>query len=138
MKNIRHHVRYHIDEGKREITATILGTRDDFINFLKELDFWGIFSFTVSQCKKLEMPSAFVGKSRCDVNDTWDVELGKKIAYDRAKKNRDRSFFKRANTYANFVATKQDQVFNLIDGYGEKLSINQDYRAKKIGEQIQE
>ena len=66
------------------------------------------------------------------------IELGKKIAYDRAKKNRDRSFFKRANTYANFVATKQNQIFNLIDDYGTKLSVNQDYRAKKIGEQVQE
>ena len=64
MKNIRHHVRYHIDEYKREITATILGTRDDFVNFLKEVDFWGISSFTTSQRKKLEMPSAFIGKSR--------------------------------------------------------------------------
>ena len=53
MKNIRHHVRYHIDEYKREITATILGTRDDFVNFLKEVDFWGISSFTTSQRKKL-------------------------------------------------------------------------------------
>ena len=86
---------------------------------------------------QLLMPNSFVGVAQLGENDIWDEELGKQIAYQRAKQKRDASFFKRANMLVRLYERELDKLCNLFDAYGKRLSDNNEYREKKIAEKIQ-
>ena len=71
--------------------------------------------------KRLTMPRSFVGKATCSENDEWNEELGRKIAYSRAKNKLYTSFFKRANTFINEVDYKLNRMISHLNDFGAKL-----------------
>lgn len=140
-KGIRHKVQYFVNKEKGIVVARINNCKRDFISFLfnscdqNALAYHA--SFSDKDYDQLLMPNSFVGVAQLGENDIWDEELGKQIAYQRAKQKRDASFFKRANVAVRLYERELDKLCNLFDAYGKRLSNNNEYREKKIAEKIQ-
>lgn len=137
-KGIRHKVQYFINKEKGIVVARINDCKEDFICFLKET-FWknDFVNFHVKSYDHFLMPNSFVGVAQLGENDVWDEELGKQIAYQRAKKKRDASFFKRVNMAVRWYERELDKLCDIFDAYGARLSNNASYRENKIAEKIQ-
>ena len=140
-KGIRHQVQYFTDKEKGIVIARINDCKKDFISFLIDSCDQNMLAFRTpfsdKEYEQLLMPNSFVGISRLGENDIWDEELGKQIAYQRAKQKRDASFFKRANIVVRLYERELDKLCNLFDAYGTRLSKNTSYRENKIMEKIQ-
>ena len=74
--------------------------------------------------KKLRMPHSFMGKAVCAEEDEWNEELGKKIAYSRAKNKLYTSFFKRANLFIQTVDKRLGDMINKFNDFGNTLDNN--------------
>lgn len=130
---------FFVNKEKRRVVCRINGTKYNFINFLSalpEANFFDFFREGIGE--KLPMPNSFIGIATCSPDDEWDEELGKKIAYHRAKNNMNRSFFKRVNTFFNALDTRLDRLAETFDKYGEKLSKAADHREKEIKEALEQ
>ena len=125
---------YFINEEKKVVVCTINKTRDLFINFVVEnFKIWPTyFAYDESLFHMLEMPNKFTGVARCSENDEWNPETGKLIAFSRMKDNLNKSFFKRANTYVNFLDRAADEAADVLGKIGEKLSVNTEHRHNLI------
>lgn len=138
---IRHKVQYFTDKEKGIVVARINDCKRDFISFLFDSCDQSALAyhapFSDKEYDQLLMPNSFVGVARLGENDVWDEELGKQIAYQRAKHKRDVSFFKRANMAVRLYERELDKLCKLFDGYGTRLSNNASYRESKIAEKIQ-
>ena len=140
-QGIRHKVQYFVNKEKGIVVARINDCKRDFISFLfdscdqNSLAYHA--SFSDKEYDQFLMPHSFVGVAQLGENDIWDEELGKQIAYQRAKQKRDASFFKRANMAVRLYERELDKLCNLFDAYGKRLSNNNEYREKKIAEKIQ-
>lgn len=82
------------------------------------------------------MPDRFVGVATCDENDEWDEEVGKSIAFSRAKYKLHNSFFKRANTFVNECDRTLSKLITSLNDYGEHLTLNAEKREKWITEKV--
>ena len=125
---------YFINEEKKVVVCTIDKTQYLFINFVREnFKIWpnNICDDNFLWCK-LIMPNKFTGVARCSESDEWNVETGKLIAFSRMKDNLNKSFFKRANTYVNFLDRAADEAADVLGKIGEKLSVNTEHRHNLI------
>ena len=140
-KGIRHKVQYFVNKEKGIVVARINNCKRDFFSFLfnscNQNALAYLAPFSDKEYDQLLMPNSFVGVAQLGENDVWDEELGKQIAYQRAKQKRDASFFKRANMLVRLSERELDKLCNLFDAYGKRLSNNNEYREKKIAEKIQ-
>lgn len=140
-KGIRHKVQYFVNKEKGIVVARINNCKRDFFSFLfnscNQNALAYLAPFSDKEYDQLLMPNSFVGVAQLGENDIWDEELGKQIAYQRAKQKRDASFFKRANMAVRLYERELDKLCNLFDAYGKRLSNNNEYREKKIAEKIQ-
>ena len=83
--------------------------------------------------EKLEMPTSFIGKAVCSPDDEWNEEIGKKIAYSRAKNKFYTSFYKRANIYVQAVDNALNNLITKFNDLGAALEENK----KKLDEEIE-
>ena len=125
--------KYFIDKEKRTVVCVLEKTENLFIHFIVD-------NFTIrptvigndSLYKKFKMPNRFIGIARCSADDEWNPETGKLIAFSRMKDNLNQSFFKRANTYVNFLDETTNQAESVFNRIGEKLSVNTYHRHNLI------
>lgn len=78
------------------------------------------------------MPDKFVGVAICSEDDEYNPEIGRMIAFSRAKDNLHKSFFKRATIYINTIDALLGESLDIINAYGEKLSVNSARRHSYI------
>ena len=74
--------------------------------------------------KKLRMPKSFIGKAVCAEEDEWNEELGKKIAYSRAKNKLYTSFYKRANLFIQETDRRLNYMIDKFNNFGVTLDEN--------------
>ena len=86
--------------------------------------------------KKLEMPHSFVGKAVCAPEDEWDEEIGKLIAFSRAKDKCYRSFFKRANLFIQKLDNRLGDMIEHFNDFGMKLENKREALQAKIDEKV--
>lgn len=77
-----------------------------------------------SKADSVEMPKSFTGIARCSVDDEWDEEKGKKIAFLRVKEKFYTSLFKRANTYIKYCDQATDMLSEHFNELGRAVSDN--------------
>ncbi len=82
--------------------------------------------------QELEMPNTFIGKAVCSPDDEWDEELGRKIAYSRAKDKCYRSFFKRANNIVNLIDRCLGRMMDIFNNFGARLETNREILQAQI------
>ena len=131
---------FYIDENKRTVVCVINNTRDlvlDFFN-IRFAD-WEmsskadvLFEPNSSLRQKLRLPERFEGKAVCSPEDTWDVEVGKLIAFNRAKYKLNTSFFKRAQLYVDIINNEFDKLITSVNEYGARLERGAKTREEHI------
>ena len=87
--------------------------------------------------KLYRMPKSFIGKAVCAKDDEWDEELGKMIAFSRAKDKCYRSFFKRANVLVNAVDRRLNDMMTMFNEMGDKLNEKREKLEHMIEERTQ-
>lgn len=130
---------YIVNEEKRKVVCLIEGTKYFFLNFAND-NFvlspecfdnpWGKVYNNMHD--RLVMPNRFCGVATCSEEDEWDEEIGKLIAYSRAKDNLIKSFFKRATFFINTVDRHINDAVDVLNMLGQKLEVSTDRRHKKI------
>lgn len=137
-KGIRHQVQYFVNKEDGIVVARINDCKRDFLSFFLDTNrMSGSLPISDKEYDQLLMPNSFVGVARLGDDDVWDEELGKQIAYQRAKQKRDQSFFKRANMMMRWIERELDRLCDVFDAYGKRLSNNMEYRENKIMEKVQ-
>lgn len=122
---------YIINKNQRKVICIIHDTRDLLKDFVRDYD-RDIILFLLNDSDKLDMPSSFRGVATCAEGDEWDEELGKRVAFARARYKLDKSFFKRANFCINEIDRHVDRLFEKMNNYGEVVEQNHLRRVKKL------
>lgn len=116
--------RFYVNEGERVVVCVIPNTRRMVGDFIREhfqfndVNFW----YGLENVHMTDMPNSFMGKAVCAPEDEWDEELGRKIAFSRAKDKCYKSFFKRANMLVQTVDRRLGDMINTFNDLGLKLS----------------
>lgn len=109
----------------------------DFIqeNFMfPEIDFH--YAMESKLTDELRMPSTFMGKAVCSPDDEWNEEVGKMIAFSRAKDKCYKSFFKRANRFVQTIDRRLGDMIEKFNDFGMKLEDKRVGLEQKINEKI--
>lgn len=122
--------KYFVDEKNRKVVCVIEDTSMLFFRYIDDfkLDLRASEKFW----KTLIMPHRFVGIATCNENDTFDVETGKLIAFNKAKIKLTTSMFKRAQHYISRVDEVFTEIVENFNDFGERLSNNTDRREERI------
>lgn len=135
---------FYVDEEKRTIACVLEGTREMFNRYISDklyFDPWCCGLNGVDNSKfthSLSMPNRFVGVAKCATKDTWDVELGKKIAYLRLREKVYRSFFNKARYYIDTLDEYLERSAQEINRMGAKLDKEMESRNQYIAEKLSE
>ena len=131
--------KFYVNEAERTVVCVIPGTRHMVTNFIEEhfsfrdinlydsINTWGHKWY-----KELELPSSFMGKAVCANEDEWNEELGRKIAFSRAKDKCYKSFFKRMNNFVQAVDRRLGDTIYTLNSFGSKLSDKKDALDEEI------
>lgn len=87
---------------------------------------------------RYKMPNQYLGVAHCNPNDEWNPELGKQIAYNKARAKLDRSLFKRLQLYVDRCDKHYNDVVNSINVLGRRLSQSHDHRTERIETALKE
>lgn len=128
--------RFYVDEVHRTIVCVIPYTRSMLRDFICEhfrwsdVDFWTGIDYKLE--RKIIMPDSFMGKAVCAPEDEWSEELGRKIAFARAKDKCYKSFFKRANQFVQTVDRRLGDMIGMFNDFGLKLESKRDMLQTEI------
>ena len=130
--------RFYVDEAARTVVCVIPNTRMMVRDFIYEHFDWSDVSMSDALCyrmrNKIDMPHSFMGKAVCASEDEWNEELGKKIAFSRAKDKCYKSFFKRANTFVQTIDLRLGDMIEMFNDFGIKLENKREALQKQIDE----
>ena len=131
--------RFFVDEEKRTVVCVIEDTCNLVRNFF-DLNYW--WDESSSRQVKFEpygklskfmfLPDRFVGKAVCAPEDEWNEEVGRLIAFDRAKEKLATSFFKRAQEYVTEIDTAFNDMVTRVNEYGARLEDGMKKRRQHI------
>lgn len=129
--------RYIINKDQKKVICILDNTEELFIVFADQnlpiSPVCDTLDMTTSKLySRLRMPKKFIGIATCGPDDEFDPEIGKLIAFSRAKDKLQTSFFKRANYYINILDIWVNAALESINTYGEKLELNTKNRHQKI------
>lgn len=130
--------RFYINEDEKIIVCVIPNTSHMLFDFIWDNFNWN--DITISDAmerslrQKIKMPNSFVGKAKCYGEDNWDVELGKMIAFSKAKDKCYKSFFKRANTLVQTLDRRLGDMIEAFNNFGVLLEDKRDNLQQRIDE----
>ena len=136
--------KFFIDKEKKTVVCVIEETKNlfrDFVNtnFHISTDCDQVYNcvHSINGCdstlnEKMLMPNKFVGIAKCGEDDKWDEDIGCVIAFSRAKNNLITSFFKRAQTYVNYIDKWLNEAVDTFNMLGKKLETNKAKRNEYI------
>lgn len=132
--------KFYVDEDARVVVCVIPNTNDMLIDFVREHFRWDDvdmdYAIDYHFEPKLQMPRSFMGKAVCAAEDKWNEELGKKIAFSRAKDKCYKSFFKRANLLVKTYDRRLEDMIETFNDFGLKLDSKREALQKVIEGQI--
>ena len=133
--------RFFVNEEKRTVACAIDNTRRLFRDYIEselKMGFFVDYGYVNNKriMNALKMPSRFTGTAHCSLEDTWNVETGKLIAFKRAKEKLYGSFFRHANTFMNEIDKVLDRGEVQLNKMGEKVSRNLDHLDKVIEDRV--
>ena len=78
------------------------------------------------------LKNSYSGVARCAPGDEWNEELGRKIAFNKAKIKLNMAFFKRAQLYVDNVDREFNSILDAINGYGDRVEADTQKREEEI------
>lgn len=144
--------KFYIDEPARTVVCVIpsIIERDDERIFIKDMvrdfisdnfrfsDFDLSYSIEPKLEKEIDMPRSFIGKAVCAEEDKWDVEVGKLLAYSRARDKLYKSFFKRANSFVQALDRRLGDIITAFNDFGGKLEDKRENITQRLEEMMKE
>ena len=136
--------RFYVNEDERTVVCVVPKTQDMVLDFIREnfeyhdidlyeaINFWDGNFYT----KTLQMPRNFIGKAVCSKDDVWDEELGRMIAFSKAKEKCYKSFFKRANMFVQTLDRRLGDAITKFNDFGIRLENNRLDLNQKIEERL--
>ena len=129
--------KFYVDKESKKVVCVIPKTEFMAIRFVEAN--YDLYTFSIHKAAEmLIMPRQFVGIATCHEEDTFDEEMGKLIAYNKARHKLNCSLFKRLNIYASFLDNKLNDFINNCNNYGEKQGKREQARENKIKEHFGE
>ena len=132
--------KFYVNEAERVVVCVIPNTQCMVERFIYEHFRWRDFDMvdlmTYYTEQSLYMPDSFMGKAVCSADDEWDEELGRMIAFSRAKDKCYRSFFKRANQYINALDRRLGEMVSTFNDLGSKLDAKREALERQIEERV--
>ena len=132
--------RFYVNEEERTVVCVIPKTKYMLEEFAKQHFKWNDFDFDFGidygYMKSLYLPSSFIGKAVCAESDEWNEELGRKIAFSRAKDKCYKSFFKRANKLVQTLDRRLGDMIDTFNDFGLKLEGKREALQQQIDEAI--
>ncbi len=131
--------KFYVNEEARTVVCVIPRTRFMVSDFIKDhfqfsdLNFWYAFD----DIDQVRMPHSFMGKAVCSKDDEWNEELGRMLAFSRAKDKCYKSFFKRANAFVQQADRRLGDMITMFNDFGMKLDGKREAIEKKIEELTQ-
>ena len=132
--------KFYVNEAERTVVCVIPNTEYMLNDFISE-------HFSFNDCDIEEalymsrgsyrMPKSFMGKAVCSKEDEWDEELGRMIAFSRAKDKCYKSFFRRANTLINTFDGRLGDMIMAFNTMGAKLDAKRNQLEHMIEERTQ-
>ena len=133
--------RFYVNEEERTVVCVIPKTKYMLEEFAKQHFKWNDFDFDFGidygYMKSLYLPSSFIGKAVCAEGDEWNEELGRMIAFSRAKDKCYKSFFKRANKLVQTVDRRLGDMITMFNDFGLKLESKKEALTNNIEARIQ-
>lgn len=120
---------YYVNEDKRVVTCVIYPDAcrlKAFVHRKGENVFWLGHDYFPSQ------PHKYVGVAKCHPDDEFNIEVGKKLAFMRARDKCDKAFFVDLQNAINFLDNHLEQLIDASNRYGAKLSRMKDRRSEEI------
>lgn len=140
MKTIKD-VKFYTNESARKVVCVIPHTEALAYDYLQaSTPFPAPIGFDINSkhlYKILEMPKCFVGIATCALEDEWNEEVGRLIAYSRAKHKMNKSLFKHFQEYVDYIEDNLTDTCIKINNLGEKIKRNTERRETKIKETLQ-
>lgn len=133
--------RFYVNKDERTIVCVIPNTKYMLEDFAKDHFKWNDFDFDFGidygYMKSLYLPESFMGKAVCAEGDEWNEELGRMIAFSRAKDKCYKSFFKRANKLVQTVDRRLGDMITMFNDFGLKLESKKEALTNNIEARIQ-
>lgn len=127
--------KFYVNEDERVIVCVIQNTKYMFANYVCDHFSWRDFYLGYVTDEYL-MPDSFMGKAVCSESDEWNEDLGRKIAFSRAKDKCYRSFFKRANSLINGIDRRLGEMVDSFNIFGDNLSKKKDNLQYQIDQEL--
>ena len=132
--------KFYVNEVERTVVCVIPNTKNmlnDFISDNFSFNDFDIEEAIYVSCRSYRMPKSFMGKAVCAESDEWNEELGRMIAFSRAKDKCYRSFFKRANALVNTIDRRLNDMMTMFNEMGDKLNDKREKLEHMIEERTQ-
>lgn len=120
--------KFYVNEEERIVVCVIPGTRNLLLDFIEshfsfnDVNLYGTINYWGNKWSSgLELPSSFMGKAVCSQDDVWDEEVGRMLAFSRAKDKCYKSFFKRANNLVQTIDRRLCDMLTTFNDFGMKL-----------------
>ncbi len=132
--------KFYVDKDARTVVCVIPNTHFMVIDFIhehfrwKDMDFWMGLEYILED--QLAMPHSFMGKAVCAAEDEWNEELGRMIAFSRAKDKCYKSFFKRANRFVQTIDRRLGDMIEAFNNFGMRLEDRRIGLQQQIEERI--
>ncbi len=144
--------KFYIDEPARTVVCGIpsIIEKEDGRIFIKDMvrdfisdnfrfsDFDLSYAIEAKLEREIDMPRSFIGKAVCAEEDNWDVEIGKLLAYSRARDKLYKSFFKRANSFVQSLDRRLGDIITAFNDFGGKLEDKREGIEQRLEEMMKE
>ena len=126
-----------VNKEKGKVVCIIPDTDMMFFEYIDEADnySWYPIASDIMKAKEilmLQMPKSFRGVATCASTDTFNEELGKQLAFYRAKTKLVNSFFKRTRAFIDTMDNRLNRLVDEVNNYGEKVDRNLNALDNKI------
>lgn len=132
--------RFYVNEDERVVVCVIPNTTRMVLDFIWDNFNWNDMNMSDAieyhLRNKLRMPNSFSGKAVCAPEDNWDEDLGKMIAFSRAKDKCYKSFFRRANTFVQTIDGRLGDMISTFNSFGVRLEDKRDGLQQRIDELV--
>ena len=125
-------VHYIVKKDERVVVCVINDTENYFMDYMTRHMYDNNHLFTGRWNSKYFLKNSYSGVARCAPGDEWNEEIGRKIAFNKAKEKLNNAFFKRAKAYVNDADWEFNQLVGIINNYGTRLTIDAEKRDKEI------
>ena len=127
-----------IDRAHRRVICVIKISKSIAFDYLNNIE--SMLSMTIPDevASRMYLPPSIVGIATCAEEDEWDEEIGKRVAYNKAKLNFVSKLYFAFNVYFSFANKTLGELAATCDILGSRMSANIIRSQQKVEEMIEQ